>query len=94
MRIFSRIMSSNLWPLRHYADFGVDQASFQYAFATGVSIDFASHAIRLMLAVYGEGNSSLPFGGLVTWIFKHRSIEHRENGPTITPLGNYKKSTI
>jgi hypothetical protein len=47
-----------------------------------------------MVLVCSEGNSSLPFGGLITRIFKHLRVEHRENGPTVTPLGNYNKSTI
>lgn len=47
-----------------------------------------------MLAVHREGNSFLPFGGLITRIFEYFGIEHRDNEPTVTPLGNYNKSTI
>ena len=51
MRILSRIVSCNLWPIGHYSDFGVNRAAFLYALATEVPIDFASchptHACNL-----------------------------------------------
>ena len=47
MRILSRIVFANLWPVAHYNDFGVDQAAFLYAFATGVPIVFSTHACTL-----------------------------------------------
>jgi hypothetical protein len=68
MSFLSGIVSANLWPFAHYNDFGVDQATFLYAFATGVPIDFSTHAIRLMLAAYVDGHISLLFGYLITRI--------------------------
>jgi hypothetical protein len=47
MRILSKIVSTSLWPVAHYNDFGVDQATFLYAFAIGVPIEFSTHACNL-----------------------------------------------
>jgi hypothetical protein len=94
MRILSRIVSCNLWPIGHYSDFGVDRAAFLYALATEVPIDFASHAIRLMLAAFEEGNLSLPFGGLISHIFAHLGIEPEEGEPVITSIASFDKRTI
>jgi hypothetical protein len=94
MRILNRIVSCNLWPIGHYSDFGVDRAAFLYALATEVPIDFASHAIRLMLAAFEDGNLSLPFGGLISHIFAHLGIEPGEGEPVITFIASFDKRTI
>ena len=94
MRILSRIVSCNLWPIGHYSDFGVDRAAFLYALATEVPIDFASHAIRLMLAAFVDGNLSLPFGGLITHIFTHLGIKPEEGALVITSIASFDKKTI
>ena len=79
MRILSRIVSANLWLVAHYNDFGIDRAAFLHAFATRVPIDFSTHAIRLMLVAYEDGQISLPFGCLIIRICTHLEIEHEEN---------------
>jgi hypothetical protein len=94
MKILSHIMSYNLWPIRHYSDFGVDKATFLYALATEVPIDFASHAIQLMLATIGDGNLSLPFSGLITHIFAHLGIKPQEGEPGITSIASFDTKTI
>ena len=94
MRILNRIVSYNLWPIGHYFDFEVDRATFFYALATEVPIDFASHAIRLMLAAFVDGTLSLPFGGLITHIFSHLGIEPEAGEPVITSIASFNKKTI
>jgi hypothetical protein len=94
MRILSRIVSCNLWPIEHYSDFGVDIAAFLYALATKVTIDFAFHTIRLMLAAIGDGNLSFPIGALITHIFAHLGIEPHEGEPGITSIASFDKKTI
>ena len=91
MRILSRIVSYNLWPIRHYFDFGVDGAAFLYALAIEVPIDFASHAIWLMFVAFVDGTLSLPFGGLITHIFAHLGIEPEEGEPIITSIASFDK---
>jgi hypothetical protein len=79
-------VSCNLWPIGHYSDFGVDRAAFLYALATEVPIDFASHAIWLMLAAFEDGNLSLPFGGLISHIFAHLGLNQKKVNLLSPPL--------
>jgi hypothetical protein len=94
MRILSRIVSANLLPIAHYNDLGIDRATFLYAFATGLPIDFSTHVIQLMLAAYEDGHISLPFGCLITRICTYLEIEPKENDPIVKPLGSFKKCTM
>jgi hypothetical protein len=94
MRILSHIVSCNLWLIGHYYDFGVDRATFLYTLAIEVPIDFASHAIWLMIAAFVDGNLSFPFGGLITHIFAHLGIEPQEGEPVITSIASFYNKTI
>lgn len=50
--VLSRIVTSNIFPIGHASDIGVDRAHLLYALINDVSVDFGSHFCRVVVEIF------------------------------------------
>jgi hypothetical protein len=82
-----------VFPIDHHSDLGMALGQFIYALFINVQIDFASIAIRLMMAMFNECSVSLSYGSLISRIIA-KFIEIPTSEPTIKHLGPFCKAIV
>jgi hypothetical protein len=93
VKLLTRIVMQNVFPIDHHSDLGFARGQFIYALLTDVQIDFASIAIRLMKAMFSETSISLPYGSLISRIIA-KFVQIPDSEPTMKHLGPFCKATV
>jgi hypothetical protein len=65
-RMLSRIILHNLWPVIRRSDLILKKAQFVYAICLHLPFCLCKHILGVILEARDEGNTSLPFGCLLT----------------------------
>jgi hypothetical protein len=73
-RLLAKIVQHNLWPVVKRSDLILKKAQFVYAIHLRLPFCLCKHIMSVMLEARDEGNTSLPFGCLLTQIILQSSI--------------------
>jgi hypothetical protein len=73
-RMFSKIILHNIWPVTRCSDHILKKAQFVYAVCLCLPFCLCKHILGVILEARDEGNTSLPFGCLLTQIILQSGI--------------------
>jgi hypothetical protein len=75
-RLLVMIVQHNLWPVVRHSDLILKKAQFVYAIHLRLPFCLCKHIMSIMLEARDEGNTSLPFGCLLTQIILQSGINN------------------
>jgi hypothetical protein len=78
-RMLSKIILHNIWPVTRRSDLILKKAQFVYAVCLRLPFCFCKHILGVILDALDEGNTSLPFGRLLTQMILQSSIDVASN---------------
>jgi hypothetical protein len=80
-QLLAQIVMQNIWPISRHSDVSLNRARLIYAIINRVPFCMYKHIIMTMIEMQEDNQIALPFGGLVTKIFKNKLTNIPANEP-------------
>jgi hypothetical protein len=87
-------MLQNIWPIYRYSGLTLKRARLLFAIINGVHFCTYKHIIMTMMETLNDNQPALPFGGLITRIYKQCVTDIPEYEHVDTPEGAFGKGTV